>query len=68
MVNTNQDDRIFAGELFIVRSMVVIYVAFAHFAKVIFWFSGLKIAYINHKPWSYKKMWKDFVNDEYSNE
>ena len=64
VTDTNRDERIFSAEIFIVRLMIVVYFALAHFAIFIFWFSGLKIAYVNHMPWPYKKMWRDFCGME----
>ena len=53
------------AEVFVMRLLIAIYVIFAHFAMFVFWFSGLKIAYINHRQWPYKKMWKDFRSGDF---
>ena len=45
----------------VIRVSVLGYVLFAHVAMLVFKItSGLKIQWINHKPWPYRKMYTDF--------
>jgi hypothetical protein len=50
-------------EVIIIRIGIVLYVTFAHIALVMFYPTGLKIQWINHMPWPYKKMWREFCAD-----
>lgn len=49
-------EHFFAGFLFIAYFIV------AHIARVAFAWTGLRVKYINHKPWPYRIMWFGFLN------
>ena len=49
-------------EEFFLRLCLVLYVIIANAAIVIFWFSGLKIDYINAARLPYKKIQTAFIN------
>jgi len=54
-------ERLKIMENFLVRLLIIVYVLIAHFAMIIFKLTtGLRIQWINHKPWPYKQMWNDF--------
>ena len=43
------------------RILIVLYIIVAHFAKIIFFFSGLKMQYVNDEPWPYKQMFRTWL-------
>ena len=49
-------------EAIFIRVCFILYVFWAHVAKLYFTPIGLKVQYINHKPWPYKKMYKRFID------
>ena len=45
------------------RILVVLYIVLAHVAMLVFKItSGLRIQWINHTAWPYRKMYNDFKN------
>ena len=46
----------------LMRIIIVLYIICGHAIKLMLWPTGLKIAYINHKPWPWRKLWHGFVH------
>ena len=49
-------------EIVMLRIAFLVYFIMAHIAMPFLDAIGLRIDYINHMPWQYKKMWKRFWN------